>query len=102
MNGTLLRFLRWILKKLEPTYGPKVWKCSLVHFEYERVKIENLLTPEKKNDGCSNKKFMQGDPDITVCNFMSTKETCANEFSPKRVTCIYFYVTSHQPNGDIH
>ena len=45
---------------------------------------------KKKNDGCSNKKFMQSDPDIAVCNFMSTEETCANEFSPKRVTCIYF------------
>ena len=38
LNGTLLRFLRWILKELEQTYGPKVWKCCLVHFEYERVK----------------------------------------------------------------
>ena len=37
LNGTLLRFLQWILKELEPTYCPKVWKCCLVHFEYERV-----------------------------------------------------------------
>ena len=37
LNGTLLRFLWWILKELEPTYCPKVWKCCLVHFEYERV-----------------------------------------------------------------
>ena len=39
LNGTLLRFLWWILKELEQTYGPKVWKCCLVHFEYERVKV---------------------------------------------------------------
>ena len=37
-NGTIGRFLWWILKKLEPFKCPKVWKYQKIHFETEWVK----------------------------------------------------------------
>ena len=37
-NGTIGRFLWWILKKLEPFKCPKVWKLQKIHFDSEWVK----------------------------------------------------------------
>ena len=39
LNGTIGRFLWWILKKLEPFKCPKLPKYQKIHFEAERVKV---------------------------------------------------------------
>ena len=39
LNGTIGRFLRWILRKLEPFKCPKVQKYQKIRFEAERVNI---------------------------------------------------------------
>ena len=39
LNGTIGRFLWWILRKLEPFKCPKVQKYQKIHFEAERVKV---------------------------------------------------------------